>query len=294
MELKDHEFLLLRNFISEHFGVYFSDDKRWMLESKLTRIIPVEFKSFLEYYQHLMQKFFVQQSFLEKEIIDLIQAITNHETYFFRENGGLSALREIFSQNATKPMRILSAGCSTGEEVYTVAMMLRDAGIPVFGSGVIGIDLDAEVIKKGSEGIYGTNAFRGVEDRKLYNSIKRYFDITEGPNPVYKVRDDLKKVVMFQQANLVDPTSLELLGMFDVILCRNVLIYFNETERTRTFVNLSKLLKPGGYLFLGHSETLQNTNHELRPVDIAGHLLYQKIKEREESESNIPGLCYAR
>lgn len=276
MELKDHEFLLLRNFISEHFGVYFSDDKRWMLESKLARIIPIEFQSFLEYYQHLMQKFFVQQSFLEKEIIDLIRAITNHETYFFRENGGLYALREIISKDTTKPVRVLSAGCSTGEEVYTVAMLLRDAGIPVFGSGVIGIDLDVEVIRKSSEGVYRTHAFRGVEDRVFYNSVKRYFDITEEPNPVYRVKDDLKKIVIFQQANLVDKASLELLGMFDIILCRNVLIYFNETERARTFENLSKLLKPNGYLFLGHSETLQDTDHGLQPVEIAGHLLYQK------------------
>jgi chemotaxis protein methyltransferase CheR len=268
--LQEFEFILLRNFISEHFGIHFDDDRRWLLESKLQS--PVKewrFTSFFDYYQHLVRVFYLRQSYEDAEFARLINAITNNETYFFREPVALDIISDLARHATRSSLRILSAACSTGEEAFSLAMQLDGTG----PHRIVGVDLDASALSTAQAGRYRAHAFRGVSDDA--NVKSRYF--TALPDGRWQLTDRIRACVEFYQGNLLDRQLVRRFDAVDVIVCRNVIIYFSETARSQTLENFYNWLRPGGYLFLGHSESLAGMDDRFRAIEYDKYVYYQRV-----------------
>lgn len=230
----------------------------------------------------------------EDELLKLIELLTVNETYFFREPDHLNLLVEKllpeFVESRSKGLvRILSAGCSTGEEPYSLAIMLRER----FGADsdrlftITGVDIDSTVIEAAKKGIYGIGSFRGMDD----STLKRYFKPTgEGR---YCVSDAIKKYVSFEVVNLLGASYPEKMLSPDVILYRNVSIYFPSQIQRAIFEKLAALLTQGGCLLVGASETLHHDIGILSLVKQDSLFFYRKIpkiifEERRSSNRYLP------
>lgn len=285
LHLQADEFVMLRNFIMQLFGIYFDDDKQWLLESKLSRLMHRhDFNSFIEYYNFLMQRFYLGQAFTDPELVELVRAVSNNETYFFREAKALCVLTDHLMPELLQrqePIKILSAGCSSGEEAYSIVIAMLQSRLMLTGSRarVIGVDVDSHVLNMAHEGVFKESAFRGISDPNQLRSVQAYFrpqPTPKGDNSLYKVKDMVKMHVEFHQCNLLDLNALQDLGPFDIIFCRNVLIYFSESGRKTAVENFVATLKKRGYLFLGHSESIIGKEFALKPVDRCDHIYYEK------------------
>lgn len=290
--LLEHEFVLLRDFIYQHFGIYFTDDKKWMLESKLAKLMSYHaLNSFLEYYQFLMRKFYVNHDYADPDFIELIRAVTNHETYFLREQEAFKMIHILMENdlrvrsagNWIKNYRLLSAGCSTGEEVYSVVMWLTENGFRTQNFSVLGIDIDPTVLETAHCGVYRPFSFRGFDDSKPMGVWEKYFSKVPSSGQRrnergcdYIVQDGIRENVDFRQINILDLTALKKQGPFDVILCRNVLIYFNDESKQMAIDNFAEALNPGGYLFLGHSESIISISGAFEVVNDQPIIFYRK------------------
>jgi chemotaxis protein methyltransferase CheR len=206
--------------------------------------------------------------------------LTNNETYFFREQPQLqifadNIVKEIkerkSQEGAPRRVRVLSAGCSTGEEPLTLAMILYDSGHFFWNWDVrvTGLDLDQEALDKAGRGLYHQNSLRALNAVQL----DRHF-VREGP--AVRVKEAIRKLVTFRRGNLVDPASYEGLAPLDVVFCRNVLIYFSDEATRRAIQAFHDLLAPGGYLFLGHAESLSRITAAFTPIRFQGAMVYQK------------------
>jgi chemotaxis protein methyltransferase CheR len=266
------EFRLIRELILKYCGVTLGDDQRAHVERRLReRLMTIGADDFREYYRYLR---FDPAGV--GEIEDAAESVTTHETYFFREEYQLSAFRDevlpgLYEQRAdARRLAIWSAGCSTGEEAYTLAMLLLDAGIPrgwevrIFGS-----DLSRRVIAHARRGVYGSSSFRACPDPIR----KRYFtQLDEG----WAISSEVRALCHFGQLNLVDAARVALIGRIDVIFCRNVLIYLDPTARSAVVEQFYRRLTPGGYLLLGHSESLLGTTTSFEPVVLSSDLVYRR------------------
>ena len=172
------------------------------------------------------------------------------------------------SSEPQRTLRVLSAGCSTGEEPYTIAMLLEDAGVRSQGCAVevIGLDIDPGALSVGKSARYSARSFRGGEN----GAAKKYFK-QEGES--FVLHDGIKRAVQFRQGNVLGQNDL---GRFDIIFCRNVLIYFSDKAVERAMKNFFDMLVNGGYLLLGHSESLCRINTDFVPVRLDGAVVYQK------------------
>ncbi|GGO01609.1 CheR family methyltransferase [Saccharibacillus kuerlensis] len=214
---------------------------------------------------------FLERSPLEWEV--LMQHVTINETYFFREEAQLNELVKIAQRTAPgSEIRIWSSACSTGEEPYSLGMMLEKHGItrrnPV---SIIGSDINLRVIKTASEAFYSASSlcFRRTGDEQK----KAYFTEETGG---YRVNPSIRELVEFRRVNLLNDDQVESIGPVDVIFCRNVMIYF-DMETIRTLVDrFHRLLKPGGYLFLGHAETLRGLDCGFETVKENDTFFYRK------------------
>ena len=206
-----------------------------------------------------LQRYHAMLLFDQNELLRLTELLTVNETYFFREPGHLnliidSLLPEFMVARTRGPIRILSAGCSTGEEPYSIAMLLRER----FGADserlftITGVDIDSNVIASALRGVYGRSSFRGMSQVVL----DRYFDLV-GPGE-YKVCDTVKKQVEFEVVNLLGTSYPRRMQMPDIILYRNVSIYFPGQVQREIFAKLAELLSPGGCLLVGASETIHH------------------------------------
>ena len=205
--------------------------------------------------------------------------ITNNETYFFRESSQLSvltqqvlpALKESKLARGERTLRILSAGCSSGEEAYTIAMLLLESGGFSWDWDVriTGVDIDARALEAARQGVYRERAFWATEPHLVERYLKRQGDS-------YLVRDILRKWISFVPGNLLELADSAGGEQFDVILCRNVLIYFADQTVQRVVDNFGALQAPGAYLFLGHSESLSRTQASYLPLRFPGAIIYQK------------------
>jgi chemotaxis protein methyltransferase CheR len=210
------------------------------------------------------------------EIEDAAEAITTHETYFFRESYQLQAFREELlpelyqTRHHARRLAIWSAGCSTGEEAYTLAILLLEAGIPQgWDVRVFGSDLSRRVIAHARRGVYGHWSFRTCPDR--YRGT--YFT-SEGEG--FAVSSEVRALCHFGQLNLVDTARLALVGRLDVVFCRNVLIYLDPTARHAVVEQFYRRLLPAGYLLLGHSESLLGTTTSFEPIMLSTDLVYRR------------------
>jgi chemotaxis protein methyltransferase CheR len=275
IELSEEEFRLLRDFIHERFGLFFDDGQRSSLRSRLEgRLASLDLRSFEDYYHYL--RFGPQRA---EELERMITHLTNNETYFFRETPQLQVfadpiLRSIKERKALtgdRTLRILSAGCSTGEEVHTLAMIIHDSGQFFWNWDVqvFGLDVDAAAVEKARRAVYFHNSFRSMSPALL----DRHF-VREGAGT--QVKEGIRRVARLQRGNLMDPATFEGLGPLDAVFCRNVLIYFSDAAILKVVHLFHEALAPGGYLFLGHAESLSRITDLFTPIRFQGAIVYQK------------------
>ncbi len=273
--LPDDVFRLLRDFIHGYCGIYFDDGSKFLLERRLARRLEQhQLKSFEEYYHFLRY-----DRKREEELVILIDNLTTNETYFFRESAQLKAfseeilpeLRDSLSDRR-KALRIWSAGCSTGEEPYTIAILLLESGdwwrdwqIEILGS-----DINQRVLHTARKGVYKKSAHRATRP----DMLAKYFIVDEKGD--YRIIDQVKELVSFSCLNLLDPYKTSLISHMDIIFCRNVIIYFDREAKKKVIGSFYQKLRDGGYLLLGHSESLINVSNAFILRTLKHDMVYQK------------------
>ncbi|GFO63136.1 protein-glutamate O-methyltransferase CheR [Geomonas paludis] len=272
LQLTEEEFRLIRDLIYNHCGLFFDDDSKYLLDRRLgQRVAHHNLSGFREYYQFL--KYDRRR---DQEIADIMDLLTTNETYFFREAFQLRAFTDEIVPEVMKlkqrerTLRIWSAGCSTGEEPYTIAMLLLEMGcLHGWRVEIVGSDISQRVVQHARKGIYTKASFRATEERYL----KRFFTETDEG---YRICDEVRELVTISQMNLFDANRLALLGKMDVIFCRNVIIYFDQTSKKRVVESFYNTLRGGGYLLLGHSESLMNLSTAFALRHLKNDMVYQK------------------
>jgi chemotaxis protein methyltransferase CheR len=279
VDLSEEEFRLLRDLIHERFGLYFEDNQRASLRSRLAgRLASLDLMNFEDYYHYL--RFGPQRT---EELQRMVSHLTNNETYFYRESPQLQVfaehvLRSIKERKVAgagaerkRTLRILSAGCSTGEEAHTLAMLVYDSAQFFWNWDVqvVGLDVDHQALEKARRAIYFPNSFRSLSPAQ----IDRHF-VRQGAGA--SVKDAIRRMVTLRHGNLVEPASFDGLAPLDVIFCRNVLIYFSDAMILKVARTFYDLLAPGGYLFLGHAESLSRITDLFTAVRFQGAMVYQK------------------
>jgi chemotaxis protein methyltransferase CheR len=265
-------FQRLRARITAASGIYVLGDEnsRFVLERRLQPRLRLRgLLSFADY----------EGSIDAAEMDALLDTVAVHETYFFREKRQLHAFAERIVpelEQSHDRVRIWSAGCSTGEEPYTIAMLLAERGLLEDGRvQLLATDLSRRVIDSARLGVYGASSFRTTEP----DYRRHYFDATG--RGLWQASERLRAAVQFEQANLIDPAARGIQppddgGGFDVIFCRNVLMYFDDEAARQTLELIYSLLRDGGYLLLGHAESLLPLGSGFRPVQFGRELVHQK------------------
>ena len=274
--LSKETFVLLRELIYKKCGIFFQDSKAYLLEKKISaRFEDVEVRTFEEYHSLLSDGLKG-----DREFVRLVDVMTNKETSFFRDprqldtfkGNVLSKIIEASAQSLNKDLRVWSAGCSTGEEPYTLAMMIKDDGL--FAGGwkvdIIGSDISSFALDTAGKGLYGWYAVRNVP----HHYLNKYFSNND---KVYELIPAVKKMVTFKKINLFNDSEIRAIDKRDVIFCRNVLIYFSEDSKKKVITNLAQTLKKGGYLVVGFSETISHLTDLVQPVNMGGCMVYQKV-----------------
>jgi len=272
LELPDDVFRLLRDAIYRRTGIWFSETSKYLLQKRLSpRARELNFESFQKYFYFLQYDPRAEVEF--DEIYDLV---TTKETYFFREPAQLAAFVEeivpdILSRKGVRKIRVWSAGCSTGEEPYSIAIMLQEsrlfdrADFDIFAS-----DLSQQALVRARRGQYREAAFRATDS----DIRDKYFDRTEDGS--WHIRDAVRNRVQFGRLNLYDEPRVSLLGTVDVIFCRNVIIYFDDASKRSVINSFYNRLIDGGYLLLGHSESLISLSTQFRLRHLKNDMVYQK------------------
>jgi chemotaxis protein methyltransferase CheR len=270
--LRADEFRLLRDLVNESAGLHFDDEAMFLFDRRLgERVATLELTTFDEYYKYLR---FSPRGPVELE--DAIELLTTKETYFFRQEYQLRSFSEevlprIAAANLShRRLAIWSAGCSTGEEVYTVAALVHISGLfEGWDVRIIGSDISKHSVAAARRGVY-----RGASFRTTSPQLKAacFTELSDG----WHVIEPIKKLCHFGQLNLLDSGRAAMVGRVDVVFCRNVLIYFDVRSRRRVIDGLYERLVPGGYLLLGHSESLLNVTTAFELVHLKEDLVYRK------------------
>jgi chemotaxis protein methyltransferase CheR len=274
-EMSPEEFRLLRDHVYAHCGILVHEDMKFVMERRLwPRLEALGLADFGTYHRFL--RYDAQR---RAELEAAVEALTTHETYFFREALQLRAfsdelLPELQRRNASsRRLRIWSAGCSTGEEAYTLSMLLKESALfEGWDVEVYGTDISRRVIAQARRAEYGPSALRATPPEML----ARYFDKVAGAGNKVRVRDGVRAWVSFGHLNLLDEATAQLVPRMDVIFCRNVMIYFDGPARRRLIHLFREKLVPGGYLLLGHSENLLNLSVDFELVHLRGDLVYRR------------------
>lgn len=272
LTITDREFKQLRELIYSHTGISLADHKRALVCSRLAKHLRRHgMTTYTEYYDLL-----TQGDPDGTEIVEMINAITTNKTDFFREAHHFKFLTEhvlpafVQNQSRDRPLRIWSAGTSTGEEAYTLAMTALES-IPTASERDVQIfatDIDTDVLKRAERGVYTLEQASHIPQALLH----RYFLKGDGKNAGYvMVKPRLKSLIQLSWLNL-QQDSWPIRKPFDIIFCRNVIIYFDKPTQKRLFDRMGGILKKGGYLMLGHSEAMHGMNNNFKSV---GHSIYQ-------------------
>jgi len=272
--MSDDEFKIIRDSIYSHCGIYFTEDSKYLLEKRLAgRLSTLGLNNFRDYYHFLKY-----DRNKDQEMTDIMDVLTTNETYFFRESFQLAAFTDeiipelirVKSARGNRTLRIWSAGCSTGEEPYTIAMLLRDMhALRGWDIEIIGTDISQRVLQHARRGVYTKSSFRATEE--CY--IKRFFyEYDSG----LKVSDEIREMVTISHLNLFDKTRMMMLGKMDLIFCRNVIIYFDLAARKKVVEEFHRSLYDGGFLLLGHSESLMNITTLFTLRHFKNDMIYQK------------------
>jgi chemotaxis protein methyltransferase CheR len=270
--MTEEEFRLLRDAIHDHCGLWYRDENLYLLEKRLQpRLQALGLPDFAAYHRFLR---FDPGS--EAELEDAAEILTTNETYFYREPFQLQAFqREILPALAEacgreRRLRILSAGCSTGEEVYTLAALVVESGLfEGWEVELVGSDISRRCVVQARAGAFGEHAFRTPDAAPL----RRWFHLRGGK---WVVDDALRAMVRFQRENLIAPHALSTVARLDVVFCRNMMIYFDLSARRALLRRLHQKMREGAWLLLGHSESLLNVTADFELVHLTSDLVYRK------------------
>lgn len=270
--ITEKEFYLFKDIIYRHTGIQMTEKKRNLVVARLSkRLRALGLQSFSQYYEYLNTSLDASD-----ELNNLINRITTNKTDFFREkhhfdfltNEVLPVFIDSSKRGGERRLRIWSAGCSSGEEPYSLAMTIADAFKDERGWDlkILATDLDTDVLMRASRGVYSSPQITPVP----IGYLSKYFSrSSEG----YEVSPQIKSMVSFRRLNLMDP-AFPMKRPFDIIFCRNVMIYFDDQTKQDLVKKYHSHLKPNGYMFVGHSESLMNMKHLFRFLK---HTVYIKV-----------------
>ena len=262
----------LCEFLYRKTGMSFAENKRYFIDRRLAeRIAATQSGSFQAYFALL-------RSDAGHEIEHLVNAFTVNETYFYREDHQLRCLTSdllvdiVRRKPVGESIRIWSIPCSTGEEPYSIAIWLMEnwSEVDRHNIEIVGSDIDTRALKAAAEGVYGARALM----RLPRSIIDRYFKPVGDDR--HQIDPGLRNSIQFTRANLVDVHDMARYRNFDVVLCRNVLIYFDDSSRRVAAENLHECIRPGGYICLGHSETMSRITQLFRVCRFPDAIVYQK------------------
>ncbi len=278
--LSPQEFEEVRRFLYERAGLYFADHKKYLLETRLARCMgDAGVDTVKEYLAVLRSPVRGRQ-----EILRLLDAVTTHETSFFRHRPQLEAfqrhvLPEVLQAQAARgrrAVRIWSAACSSGEEPYSLAMLILEAlGAEAarWDVRILGTDIAVSMIEKAKKAEYTRYSFRGTP---AYYAQK-YFEALGRDR--FRVKDEVRRMVEFRLLNFADDLRMSRMRGFQVVFCRNALIYFDRPARRRFVAHFFAALDPGGYFFVGHSESLHGVSDAFKLIHFPGAMGYRKPPE---------------
>ncbi|MGK5091709.1 protein-glutamate O-methyltransferase CheR [Deltaproteobacteria bacterium TL4] len=274
-KLEQEEFQQIKSLIYDYSGLFFDERKHYFVEKRIGRRIKEgEYSSFQDYYRALK---FAKDT---EEMANLIELLTTNETYFFRHIPQLESFVEealplVLAEKrkqGDKTLSIWSAACSSGEEIYTIAILLREQLRDFSGWTIhlMATDIDRKILKKAQEGIYDTRSVKDVSKPLL----ERYFKPL--PDGRYEIHNWLKTSIEFKYLNLVDRVEMRKQRKIDFVFCRNVLIYFDDPSRKQVINSFYGTLNPNGFIFLGHSESVGRLSAAFKLVKFKKSLSYQK------------------
>jgi chemotaxis protein methyltransferase CheR len=268
LQMTDAEFRMVCELLRKHCGLHFGEESRYVLEKRLARRLrELGLSSFASFHYELRKD--------DQELARVVDLLVTNETYFFREKNQLRALfeeilPELHRRTPEHPVAIWSAGCSSGEEPYTLVMLALEAGLrPGRDIKIYASDISRPMLQKARRGVYREASFRQTDP----SLRERYFREKDGQ---WQVVDGVKKHVDFIHLNLLDRSKMALLGSMDVTLCRNVIIYFDTPVKEKVIDTFEQKLRPGGYLLLGHSESLINISSAFELRHLRHDLVYRK------------------
>jgi chemotaxis protein methyltransferase CheR len=269
------EFSRLCDFLYRRTGMLFKEDKRYYVERRVReRISATGSTSFTSYFARLRSDF-------RGEAEKLVNAFTVNETFFYREDYQLRCLttdllaRRIAAKRRGDPLQIWSVPCATGEEPYSIAIWLleRWPEVDAYEVEIVGSDIDTRALDAAREGIFGKRALMRLSPEL----IAKYFVALDDYS--WRIIPELRQSVRFSAANLMDPAEMRAHGRFDVIFCRNVLIYFDDTSRRIAAENLYDNLVPGGFICLGHTESMSRISPLFEVCRFSDAIVYQRPAE---------------
>jgi len=254
--LGQREFHQIRELAYRTFGLDLKPGKEELVSARLQRLVRSGgFPSYKEYYRHVLG------DSTGESLLALIDALTTNHTAFLREPDHFDFFREklIPALARRESVEIWSAACSTGEELWTLAFVLRDA-LSSLRARLLGTDISRRALAQAERAVYPAERVSGLSPAW----IKGYFSKEGGDQKLYRVKPEIRAQAAFQRINLIEPISWS--RQFQVIFCRNVMIYFDRPTQERVIANLSRSLEPGGYLFVGHAESFTGIDHRLEYV----------------------------
>jgi len=270
------EFIKLRDYVYRKTGIYFEEEKLYYVEKRIqARMKAADMKNFRSYFA------WMRFDTSGRELQELLNELTVNETYFFREYEQLRCFAEevlpeiLKSKDGQNPkkVRIWSAGCSTGEEAYTLGIIMKEMTEGLSGARVVweihATDLNTEVLHHARRGIYRQRAVHKVPE--VY--LSRYF---RRVGEKYEILPELKRQVHFSLLNLLDRESMRGMRDFDAVFCRNVLIYFDDASRREVALYFYEALREGGFIFLGHSESMSRITPIFKLKKFRHAIVYQK------------------
>lgn len=276
LKITDEEFIQLRDFIYQQCGIYIAENRKYLVENRLSnRIKDLNLKSYSEYYNFL--RFDAGKRL---ELNKLFEVVTTNETSFYRNPPQLQVFQEVVLKGVIeearkagkKRLRIWSAGCSTGEEPYTLAIILHEVlrqEISTWDIKITANDLSEAVLASARRGVYSEYALRTTPK----DIVARYFKQEDNS---YKIDPKLKHIVSFGQINLSDKLQLSRVEKSQIVFCRNVIIYFDDDMKKRVINAFYDNLIPNGVLLIGHSESLHNISRAFKPEHHTGTIVYRK------------------
>jgi chemotaxis protein methyltransferase CheR len=266
LPLSDKLFDQYSRFIYSNVGILLPPTKKVMLQARLTkRLKKLNLSSFEEYF-----KYVTSEEGLKNEMPNMVNAVTTNKTDFFREPKHFKYLTEIilpeyYQQKKNKKFKIWSAACSTGAEPYTMAMLLQEFALThsAFRYAILSTDISTEVLDIAHEGVYHLDMAKSIPKNMCKKYLLKAKDVNK--QPFMRIVPELRKKIKFKQLNLMDH-YYSVVKDIDVIFCRNVFIYFDRQTQERVIRKLCSHIRPGGYLFIGHSETLRIQNPPFKHI----------------------------